>query len=284
MASVSAFQRSEGLLLDTDVATSAPDGGKAQRVYLSLRDEITSGSRLAGNVLDGEHALARSFGVARVTVRRALAALVEDGLIERRPGLGTVVRAPACSTRTVTADCATLLPQLLEMDQQTTARLLAFAYVDAPASVAKALRLDASERVQRAVRVRSIEGQPFSHLTTHVPEAIASGYSEADLATMPLFRLLERSGVRVDHAQQTISATLATPETAPALELQVGAALIALTRVVYDEAGRGIEHLQALYRPDRFRLEMSLSRVGDADSRHWAPVPMADELIERAAE
>lgn len=284
MATVLAFQPSESLLLDTDVATSAPDGGKAQRVYLSLRDEITGGSRLAGSVLDGEHALARSFGVARVTVRRALAALVEDGLIERRPGLGTVIRRRAADGATVTADCATLLPQLVEMDQKTTARLLAFAYVDPPPAVAEALRLDEAERVQRAVRVRSIEGQPFSHLTTHVPETIASGYSEADLATMPLFRLLERSGVRVDHAQQTISATLATPETAPALELHVGAALITLTRVVYDAGGRGIEHLQALYRPDRFRLEMSLSRVGEADARHWQPVPVVDLLIERAAE
>jgi GntR family transcriptional regulator len=56
----------------------------------------------------------------------------------------------------------------------------------------------------------------------------------------------------------------------------VGSALLALTRVVRDEAGRGVEHLSALYRPDMFRLEMQLTRVGDEGARHWEPVIGAD--------
>jgi len=48
--------------------------------------------------------------------------------------------------------------------------------------------------------------------------------------------------------------------------------LLSLNRVVRDGQGRGVEYLAALYRPDMFRLEMSLSRVGAGDARHWAPV------------
>lgn len=253
-------------------ARQSPEGGKAQRVYLLLRDTITRGDLAPGSVLPGELRLAEQHGVSRVTIRRALDSLAHEGLIERRPGSGTVVTGPALRSKAIAADFATLMPQLVQMGQETTARLLAFAYIPAPPAVSEALKLPDGLRVQRAVRVRLIGGAPFSHLTTHVPEDIAQNFSETDLASTPLFRLLERSGVEVDHATQSISATLATPDVADALEVAAGAALISLTRIVYDAQGRGVEHLAALYRPDRFRLDMTLNRVGRDGARQWAPV------------
>ena len=254
----------------------APDGSKARRVYLLLRDEILAGQHAPGDALPGELRLAELHGVSRVTIRRALDVLVSDGLVERRAGSGTVVRRPGSQPAQVVADFATLMPQLRRMADESTARLLSFSYGPPPPHVAEALHLAPGARVQRAVRLRLSGNQPFSHLTTHVPEHVAAGYSEADLATTPLFRLLERSGVTVDHARQTVSAVLATPDVAEALDLSVGAALIALTRVVYDTDGNGVEHLGALYRPDRFQLEMVLNRVGKADGRHWEPAMPAE--------
>jgi GntR family transcriptional regulator len=253
-------------------AGHSPEGSKAQRVYLLLREAIVAGDYPAGTLLPGELRLAEQHGVSRVTIRRALDGLADGGLISRQPGRGTVVCEQAVPQAAIGADFASLLPQLVRMGQATTARLLAFSYVAAPQPVAEALGLDIGAPVQRAVRVRLVDGRPFSHLTTHVPADVAQTYSEADLATTPLFRLLERSGVTVTRAQQSISATLAAPDVADALETATGAALIALTRVVFDAAGRGVEHLAALYRPDRFRLDMTLNRVGEADNRHWEPV------------
>ena len=139
-------------------------------------------------------------------------------------------------------------------------------------TTAKALALAPGARVQTAVRVRLIAGQPFSYLTTHVPEPIARNYSESDLATTPLFRLLECSGVRIESAAQSVTATLATPETAEALGVSVGGALLGIDRVVQDDAGQGVEYLSALYRPDMFRLDVTLSRVGAKGKREWAPM------------
>lgn len=259
-----------------------PEGGKARRVYLLLRDEMSNGTYGAGATLPGEQRLAEHFGVSRVTIRRALDALESDGLIERRAGSGTTVRASTDDTGGVSVDFATLIPQLVDMGRQTTARLLAFSYGDPPASVMQAMSLPPETRVQTAVRVRLMDGQPFSHLTTYVPEEIAANYTEADLATTPLFRLLERSGVQVADAHQTVTATLASPEVAEALGIAVGSALLSLRRVVKDSEGRGVEYLSALYRPDLFRLEMSMTRVGDSDSRHWEPViaPTVEEAAE----
>lgn len=251
------------------------DGGKAHRVYLLLRDEILRGAHAAGALLPGELRLAAEHGVSRVTIRRALEHLAADGLIDRQAGAGTRV-ARDIAAGAITADFASLMPQVVQMGQTTTARLLSYAYVAAPPAIAAALGRDG--RMQRAVRVRMMGGAAFSHLTTHVPEALAQSFSEADLATTPLFRLLERSGVQVGHATQSISATLAPPDVADALDLAPGAALIALTRVVFDAQGHGVEHLSALYRPDRFRLEMTLNRVGKGDRRQWEPAlsPVAE--------
>lgn len=253
---------------DTDRA-SLPDGTKARGVYLLLRDEIGNGVHV--RMLPAEKKLADRFQVSRVTVRRALDALAADGLIEKRVGAGSVVRRGQGEVA-LTADFASLLPQLVEMGRATTARLLSFGYGAAPEAVADALGLDAGARVQTAVRVRAVSGAPFSHLTTHVPEVIAAGYDEADLATTPLFRLLERSGVTIGEAHQSVSATLAAPDVAEALGISVGSALLSLRRVVRDAEGRGVEYLSALYRPDLFRLDMTLTRVGTGASGHWAPV------------
>ena len=254
-----------------------PEGGKAQRVYLLLRDEISNGTYEAGALLPGENRLADRFGVSRITIRRALEALSSSGWIEKKTGAGSIVVERATIAQPIAANFATLMPQLVEMGQKTTARLLSFSYGSAPDPIARALDLAPGTSVQTAVRVRFAGNDAFSHLTTHVPEDIARNYDEADLATQPLFKLLERSGVQVESAYQTVTAALATPDVAEALGLSVGAPLLALKRIVRDASGRGVEHLSALYRPDMFRLEMTLSRVGAGDSRHWEPVIGAPE-------
>ncbi len=254
------------------------DGAKSHRVYLGLRDEIISGAYPPGSKLPGELRLVERYGVSRVTVRRALAALEEAGMIRRTPGVGTVVLDQALSTTRITADASNLLPNIIRMGKDSQIRLLAFNYVPVAEPVRELLGLPPGARVQRSVRLRLIDGKPFSHLTTHVPAAIAQSYSEEDLESTPLYALLERSGVRLDSATQTVSATLATHETAQALEVAEGAPLISLNRVVYDVNGNGIEHLAALYRPDRYRLQINLTRAGDGDSRYWEHVnaPPAD--------
>ncbi|MEX0338153.1 MAG: GntR family transcriptional regulator [Arenibacterium sp.] len=251
--------------------TGLPEGGKARRVYLHLRDGIARGSYLADSLLPGEERLAREFDVSRVTIRRALKALEDDGLINRRAGSGTRVLARPDGHAPIGAEMTTLLPQLDEMSRKTTIRLLSVQYGTAPAPVVLALDLEKGAQVQIATRVRLIEDQPFSYLVTYVPEDISHRFDDRDLATTALFLLLEQGGIRIAGAEQTVSAQLAAPDVAAALDVSVGSALLSLNRVVKDRQGRGVEYLSALYRPDLFQLDMSLARVGRASNRHWEP-------------
>jgi GntR family transcriptional regulator len=247
---------------------------KYHQVYLVLREHLQEGRYAAG--LPGELALMRQFGVARVTVRRALAQLAVEGLIAREPGRGT----RALTTEEARpfgrgqgggrkAHLTGLLENLVSMGLQTSVNVLEVSVIAAPAAVAQALSLPVGAQVQKAVRVRSTPEGPFSHITTYVPQALAQGFGREELARKPILLLLEESGVQVGRAQQTISARLADAEVARHLGVSVGTALLAVRRLIYDAQDRPVQWLHGLYRPDRYEYQMELSRVGSIDAKVW---------------
>jgi GntR family transcriptional regulator len=243
---------------------------KAKQVYLVLRDRILSGAVAFGTKLPTEHELAQLHDVSRVTVRRALGELARERLIERRRSAGTrVIYRPALAP--MTADISGMLASLADMGRRTAVKLLSFDYVPAEGAVAQALGVPPDQMLQRSVRVRSVDGEPFSYLITYVPESVSLTFTRQELASRPLLDLLERAGVKADRARQRISAGLATPDVAAALGVHMGTPLIELTRVVYDQSGRGVEHLHALYRPDRYAFEIDLVRSGKS-GRAWSPI------------
>jgi GntR family transcriptional regulator len=244
---------------------------KAKQVYLILRDRILSGALSLGAKLPTENDLADRYAVSRVTVRRALGELARERLIERRRSAGTRViyrRAPG----PVIADISGVLANIADMGRRTAVKLLSFDYVPATGTVGEALGVGPNELLQRSIRVRSIDRVPFSYLTTHVPESVALTFTQQELSARPLLELLERAGVKVEHARQRISAGLATPDVADALDVRAGSPLIEFVRVVSDQSGRAVEHLHALYRPDRYAFEMDLVRSAATGSKAWSPV------------
>jgi len=258
--------------MDKKVVKNAPGGAKSHQLFLLLKDSIVSGQLAPGSKLQGEVALAKQHGVSRVTVRRAMETLVDLGLISRKPGQGTIVCERSIGATVMSASVSNLLPNMVKMSENSSIRLLEFSYVKPSEFIRDQLDLGLQDKTQRSVRVRMTDGKPFSYLVTHVPQSIALNYNERDLATTPLYVLLERSGVEVDHANQVISATLATGEVAEALDVAVGSPLISLTRVVFDRHTKGVEHLTALYCPDRYRIEIDLNRAEGSGGRYWKTV------------
>jgi len=241
------------------------------QIYLVLRNRILKDEYPHNSRLPGEEEVARQFGVSRITAKRAINDLAADGFVVRERGRGTRVTylAPATPVR---ANVEGLLENLLEMGLKTEVELLEFDYVLPGEEVARALQCEADDEVQRAVRVRRLEGEPFSYLTTHVPAHIGRSYGRDDLAARPLLSLLERDGIVVSSAEQTITAILADVETAPALRIELGSALLRIDRIVYDQQDRPVEYITALYRSDFYQYRMMLSRVQNEKVKTWSPV------------
>lgn len=240
------------------------------QIFLILRDRISDGTYAFESTMPSENEICKIFGVSRITAKRALDELASAKLVIRRRGRGTSV-----SHRTVSLpvhySVEGLLENLLTMGLKTEVELLGFEYREASTQVALALNCEPGTIVQHSIRVRRLEGEPFSYLTTWVPEDVGRSYSKKDVATKPLLVLLERGGVLVSSAEQTITATGADVLSAQALAVEIGAPLLRISRVVHDQTGRAVEYIVALYRPDRYQFRMNLTRVEEEERKRWSP-------------
>lgn len=235
---------------------------KYHQVYLVLKDRLLQGAY--AQKLPGEIELAEEFGVSRVTVRKSLATLSAEGLIERSAGRGT---RPLERARPG-AGGARLLQNLVANTRDTQARVLRHEWVAATEPVAQTLQVAPGSEVLHVERVRGAEDGPVSYILAWVPPCSAKGLTQTQLERKPMLSLMEAAGVQIGEAQQTISARQADAAVARLLEVPVGSALLAVQRVVFDKAHRPVQLLQGLYRPDRYEYQMKLVRSRRGDTAH----------------
>lgn len=226
------------------------------QIYLVLADGISVGRYGVGEALPTEEQLTRMFSVSRITVRRAMESLNDAGLIERGAGRRTVVRAQLGRTMRMTMN--SVIENIVAYGSETDARVVEFGYVEARGVVLDRLWQAAEKPVQRAVRVRSHEGTPIMHLTSYVPAALGETFTADDLNRIPMFQLLARAGAHLARGDQVVSATLADPTVASRLAVKVGAALIDMRRMMFDQKGRAVEYIEMLAVPDRMTMRMEL--------------------------
>lgn len=239
------------------------------QIYLILREQIAAGTFEGAARMPTEAQISADFSVSRITAKRALDELAAEGLVVRRRGRGTELVGQVAGAP-VEANISGLIENLLAVGLETKVDILEFGYGPAPSSVAKSLRLAARGEVQRAVRVRRHGGVPLSYSTSWVPAEIGRAFTATDLAHKPLLALLEQAGCLVGSADETLSAVLAGPTVARALEVRVGSPLLSVVRTVFDQRGRPVEHIAILYRPDRYQYRTKLARVRGPVTRMWS--------------
>ena len=228
------------------------------QLFLRLRDEITAGQRLPGSLLPGEIELAGQFGVSRVTARRALNELAREGLVDRKRRAGTRV-----AQRTIIAPIEASIEQaveaLLVFGRDTTARVLSLGIAPANANTAALFAIPPGEPIVRAQRLRLLKGSPLGIVTSEVPQAVAGGSLTRDrLESQSILALLAEQGWRAASATQAVSALAADMATAAQLDIDVGAPLLRVERVVANAEGKPFLHTVATYRADRYRLRIDL--------------------------
>jgi GntR family transcriptional regulator len=231
------------------------------QIYLLLRDRIVSGRLQPGALLSGEQEMARQLGVSRITVKRAFNELAARGLVHRHRGRGTTVSSSAVIPL-VAGGFDTLLESLQRMGLQTEVELLEVAEVPASAQIAERLELKPDTLIQRAVRFRKLNGQPFSHLVNYIPLSIARRYSTDDLRSASMLTLLERAGAPAQEAEQWISAVVANVQIATTLDVSPGAPLLRIDRVMRGPRHKPVQFIEAHYRPDRFHYHVRTQRNG----------------------
>lgn len=187
-----------------------------------IRGQIAGGDLGAGAVLASEADLAGSYGVSRVTVRKALDVLREEGLVSSRQGFGWFVAG--ARVRQSLGTLSTIEAQLTDQGRIAERRVRSFAFVTAPSG----------DEVLEAVRVNLADGRPFAVVTVWCPAELGSALSRDDVEQSTFYELLP---VEFGGATQTIGAALADDRDAELLDVPSGSPLLVVERVSHDTAG-----------------------------------------------
>lgn len=234
------------------------DRGSPVPLYHQLSQQLESAigkGRLApGSLLGNEIELAGRLGLSRPTVRQAIHALVEKGLLVRRRGIGTQVvhsqiRRPL--------ELSSLYDDLEAAGRRPATRVLRLETGRATAETAAALGVTQGTEVLLIERIRLTAGEPVAYLRNHLPPDVLR-VDAAELEHTGLYRLLRGSGVTLHSAGQSIGARTATADEGELLGEQKGAPLLTMRRTAFDDTGRVVEYGCHLYRASRYAFEFQL--------------------------
>ncbi|VAW05614.1 hypothetical protein MNBD_ALPHA01-2445 [hydrothermal vent metagenome] len=239
------------------------------QLYVLMREKIFSGVYVNGTLIPTEKSLENMFDVSRITVKRALDELAKENLVTRQRGRGTTVTFDTPVSHS-SGNMAGLIEDMQTIAKETTVTIQEFDYIKAPPQAIDALKLEPSAIVQKAVRTRHKGDTPFSYVVTYVPEGIGRTFKYEELEALPILALIERSGIAISRARQTITATLADSRTGSALQVNIGSPLLKVSRIVYDTNDRPVEYIIIFYRPDHYQLNLDLSRIKGEQANFWS--------------
>lgn len=209
-----------------------------QQIATELRARLGVGELTAGRLLPSEAELSAEFSASRVTVRRALELLRDEGLIDSRQGFGWFVAADP--VRQTLARLGTIESQLASEGIESTRQVLDFRFTRAPARARQVLGVDTVLRVRR---LNLADGAPFALVTVWCPEAIGAELSRADVERQPFYELV---GVSLGGAVQTIGAAAIAAADAVLLGVPAGSPVLRCERVTNTLDGTPVlvsEHL-----------------------------------------
>ncbi len=214
-----------------------------------------------GDRVPSEIELVTQFGVSRVTIQRALAQLVEDGVIVRLQGKGTFYAGPGRKGAAQAISGA--LESLMIYENGASARVVGKSCSrDVPAEVRTCLGIEDNEEVVSFRRVALVDHEPLAYIINYLPRDIGTKlYDDDDALThSPIAYLLrEKHGISLARAEQTIDAVLAEPEVAHALDFPIGSPLLRIERTLFTKKERPIQFTRSWYRSDRHKYAVTLS-------------------------
>lgn len=229
----------------------------------ALRARVTGGEFRPGDLLPSEERICEHYGVSRITVRRALDALIAQGLIIKRRGVGSFVAEPRVGARSIKlkgsldeflSGAGVMEPDHLSLNRDAR-----------HPKAAEILNLPEDAPLTCIKLLSRIDGDPTAYLEIYFPHEVGRQLEEADFQTagLPIIRAVERRlNVRVSRAEQKIESGSAG-DAAAHLELLPTDPVLLVTRAYYLPGGQAIEAAFVRYHPSRYSYVIEFN----ADSR-----------------
>lgn len=224
------------------------------QIEQDLRARIMAEEFAPGDVLPTEHSFCKSYGVSRITVRRALDTLLAQGLIVRKRGVGSFVAERREGLRSIQLTGS--LDEFLSTAGTLHSDMLSFETCLASEEVQRALGLDGPENVTRLELMATLKGEPVAHLEIYFPQSVGACLREEELrdTSVPIVRTVERRlGAKVMRAEQVIESDRAGEIAARHLSLDASDPVLRVTRVYFLASEQQVEAVFVRYHPKRYR-------------------------------
>ena len=241
------------------------DDPGAGPLYLQLQrrisDAMASGRLAPGDSLPAERDMAAMTGLSRVTIRKAIQALVTSGQLIQRRGSGTFVAQRVERVEQALSLLTSFTEDMARRGRRGDSLWLSRAIVAPAPEEIMALGLGAGDLVARLERVRRSDGVPLAIERASLP---LSALPDPASVETSLYSALQARGQRPVRAVQRISATNLSPRDAELLAVPPGAAGLRIERIGYLADGRVVEFTRSLYRGDAydFAVELKLPPEG----------------------
>jgi len=222
----------------------------------TLRTRIAEGKYAHASVLPSESDMSKQFGASRVTVRRALEVLRDEGLITSRQGLGwTLVAGPMPQSL---GRLGTIEEQLLASGVRSARHIIDFAFEKAPKRIAQLLN---TEQVLRVKRVNLADEEPFAVVTVWCSMTLGRKLSRRDVEQSSFYELID---VPLKGATQTIGADAATASEAKLLGIKAGSPVLRCERTTRDVKGNVVLYSQHVFPAHRTTFVVDLPSVAQS--------------------
>ncbi|MHA7685754.1 GntR family transcriptional regulator [Cupriavidus sp. PET2-C1] len=218
-----------------------------------LSNDIYEGKYQPSTTLPSENELAQRYGVSRQTVRQALRAVREQGLISSHPGIGTIVREPV--QRDDVFSAVNSVNDLLQFVENTEMHAVSLVEVVVDEKLAKVLNTKPGLLLSEAGFLRKTPGAalPMSYVKIYVPPRYAAAQTRPTISNTPVYKSIESMfGVRVCEIQQHTTATIVDEELSQVLQAEVGSAALQIVRFFYDANQALIQASISYYPHDRY--------------------------------
>lgn len=237
---------------DMSVLSRAP---KYVQIKEAIRKKIVSKEWVEGCRIPVEAEFCEMYGVSRITIRKALEELQNEGYLVKIQGKGTFVQSQSHEQHL--SKFYSFREELKNQGVEETAVVLEITIVDANAEVAANLDMEPGQSVYRIHRLRRTQSGPYAIETSYIPYHLCKTITKQKIQEDGLYRTLANNGLVVDSARETFKAINVNKEQSNLLEVRIDAAAIALKRTAYS-GSQTVEYCVCVVRGDFFRFSVEL--------------------------
>jgi GntR family transcriptional regulator len=240
-------------------AASLPQLPLFAQIETDLRRRIVSNQLVAGSKLPSEAELEVEFGVSRITVRQALAALHANGLIEKINGKGSFVTRPADAPKL--GPLTGFFDHMRAKGHTAQGRTISVREVDAPDPVALALGLAPRAPVTAVTMLRSVDARPMAYGIAYGASDLVRALLEEDIESNDLMSLLEsRMGFRLKNTHIETSALPAGRMRARVQAIDAQDPVLRIRFTPHDVTDKPLLHADMYFRGDSFSYKAVVKR------------------------